>query len=132
MSNPATSGVDIEAASRLRAEWEHVKSALQGSSASEVEDPLGQDGTLTVKLNSFRHNGAGEVIFLKGTPPADHRYTRFRTWGATGSEFIEKSSYLVKESGYTEFHKKRAEPGENVVVVHEMDGEDQAWAQTLA
>ena len=99
MSQQSSEGVDAELASRLRGEWEKVKSAIQGNSATVVDDPLGEDGTVTVKLNSFRQTGAGEVCLLKGTPPADHRYTRFRTWGASGSDFIEKSSYLVRANG---------------------------------
>lgn len=133
MSQAPTSGVDNATAQRLRDEWTQVKSACQGLEAGiMLSDPLGQDGEIHLKASMFRHTGAGEVVFLKGAPPADHRYTRFRTWGPTGTEYIEKSSYLVKENGTTEFHKRRVEPGDNVVAVHEMDGDDSGWAQALA
>lgn len=127
-----SSGVDSATAQRLRGEWQQVRQALQGQQVQQVEDPLGQDGTLTVKMSFFKQNGGGEVLFLKGEAPGDHRYTRFRAWGPNGADFIEKSSYLVKENGHKEFHKRRLELSDNVSVVHEMDGEDQAWASALA
>ena len=132
MSNQAaSSAIDPQTATRLREEWEQVKAATQGSTATEISDPVGQDGQVTLKLSAFRATGAGEVVLLKGAPPADHRYTRFRAWGPNGSDFIEKSSYLVKENGHKEFHRRRLEPGDNVVTTHEPDGDDQSWISTL-
>jgi hypothetical protein len=129
--NPSTPTQDTATATRIRDEWSKVSAALNGFSGDTVEDPLGEDGRLTVKLNYFKANGGGEVLFLKGAAPADHRYTRFRAWGPSGTEFIEKSSYLVKANGVTEFHKRRVENGDHVVTVHELEGEDQAWANGL-
>ena len=132
MSDATTSGVDAATANRIRGEWETVKGACQTAQPGPIQDPLGQDGEVELTMAYFRNTGAGEVVFRKGSAPADRRYTRFRTWGASGSDFIEKSSYLVKENGTTEFHKRRVEPGDNVVAIHELDGEDQGWANGLA
>ncbi|MBT9589031.1 hypothetical protein IV102_37200 [bacterium] len=128
--NPSTTQ-DAATAARIRDEWSKVSAALKSFSGDTLEDPLGEDGQLTVKLKYFKATGGGEVLFVKGAAPADHRYTRFRAWGATGTDFIEKSSYLVKANGVTEFHKRRVENGDHVVTVHEMEGEDQAWASAL-
>jgi len=122
---------DSATANRLRDEWNNVKAALNDFSGSEIEDPLGADGMVTVKLKFFKANGGGEVLFLKGIPPEDHRYTRFRAWGATGTEFLEKSSYLIKANGVTEFHKRRLENGDQIVASDSMDEEDKAWAAGL-
>lgn len=124
------SNVDSETAKRLREEWTKVKS-LQGVTATEVEDPLGKDGIVTVVSNGFRHTGAGEVTLRKGNPPEDHRYTRFRSWGPNGDDFIEKTSYLVKKNGEREFHKRRAEPNDVVFVADAMDNDDQVWTHSL-
>lgn len=132
MQNQPTSSVDSATADRLRTEWQKVSSALQGQQIQQIEDPLGEDGQVAVKLSFFKANGGGEVLFLKGDPSEDHRYTRFRAWGANGSDFIEKSSYLVKKNGVKEFHKRRLEPGDQVVVSDSMDSDDQAWANGLA
>jgi hypothetical protein len=131
-NQPPSSGVDTQTAQRLRSEWEQVKSALNGQQVQQIEDPLGEDGTLNVQMSFFKHNGGGEVLFRKGDTTGDHRYTRFRAWGPNGADFIEKSSYLVKANGHKEFHKRRLELSDTVVVTHEMDGEDAAWASSLA
>ena len=129
--NPTTSQ-DAATAARIRDEWGKVCAALHGFQGEQIEDPLGEDGSLTVKLKFFKANGGGEVLFLKGAAPADHRFTRFRAWGASGSDFIEKSSYLVKANGSTEFHKRRVESGDQVVSQDEMSEEDRSWAQGLS
>lgn len=132
MSNAQTPTVDAATAARIRGEWERVKSALEGKNAQEVDDPLGEDGRVVVKTSAFRHTGGGEVVLLKGTPPADHRYTRFRAWGAHGEDTIEKSSYLVKANGVTEFHKRRVEGGDRVTAFDAVQPEDQSWIDSLA
>lgn len=124
--------VDNDTATRIRGEWEKVKAAVQGQSESAINDPLGQDGVVSVVANSFRATGAGDVTFLKGDAGADRRYTRFRTWGPTGSENVEKTSLLISASGAKEFHKRRVEAGELVTVFDGMEEEDEAWAGTLA
>lgn len=128
MSNPTITTGDSETANRIRGEWEKVKASVQGSSATEIEDPLGADGTLAIVLNSFRHTGAGEVTFRKGTVGEDHRYTRFRAYGPNGSDIVEKSSYLVRADGVKEFHKRKVEAGDKVTATDELDADDQAWA----
>lgn len=117
---------------RLRDEWNKVKSAMQGQTVTQVEDPLGEDGTVDVKMNFFKANGGGEVLFLKGDPSGDHRYTRFRAYGPNGADNVEKSSYLVKANGVKEFHKRKVDASGQVAVAHEMDGDDTAWATALA
>ncbi len=119
--------VDAATASRIRGEWEKVKTAVEGRNLRDVNDPLGEDGVVVVKTNAFRKAGGGEVVFLKGTPPEDHRYTRFRAYGNT----IEKSSYLVKANGATEFHKRSVE-GDNVTHVDSVQPDDKSWIDSLS
>ncbi len=127
----STTSVDSATAARIRGEWSTVSAAMKGFTGSEIQDPLGEDGMVTVKTNFFKANGGGEVVLLKGAAPGDHRFTRFRAWGPAGNDHIEKSSYLVKENGTTEFHKRRVEAGDQVVAADAMDAEDQAWANGL-
>jgi hypothetical protein len=122
---------DSETANRLRTEFRSVHDAISKDSANEVTDPLGQDGTVTVQLRSFKATGGGEVIFLKGSAEGDKRWTRFRAWGPNGTDYIEKSSYLKGAGGASEFHKRRLEPGDNVVVFDQPEADDAGWIQGL-
>ena len=124
--NPTTS-VDTTTASRIRSEWEKIQTALKDFAGTEINDPLGEDGMVAVQLKFFKANGGGEVLLRKGTPPGDHRYTRFRAFAET----VEKSSYLVKENGQTEFHKRSVAPGDQVTAADEMDSDDRGWAGAL-
>jgi len=123
---------DARTAERLRDEFNRVRDALKGQQVTAVQDPLGVDGLVEVKLNFFKANGGGEVVFFKENEKGDRRYTRFRSWGAGGTDYVEKSSYLVKANGSTEFHRKRAEPGDVVAVVDSPEGEDNEWIAGLA
>ena len=124
--------VDSDTANRIRGEWDKVKAAVQGKSETSLDDPLGQDGTVDVVANNFRPTGAGDVTLSKGEADSDRRYTRFRSWGPTGTESVEKSSLLISASGAKEFHKRRVEAGDTVTIFDEMEGDDEAWAGTLA
>jgi len=127
--NP-TSSVDNATASRIRQEWQTVMSALKGKGDAgehEIQDPLGQDGLIAVRMAFFKAAGGGEVLLRKGSAPQDRRYTRYRAYGDT----IEKSSYLIKENGHREFHKRSVEAGDQVTYVTEAQGEDQTWVQGL-
>lgn len=124
--------VDASTAARIRGEWEKARAALQGKDLKEINDPLGEDGLVAVKTNSFRHTGGGEVVLVKGAPPADRRYTRFKAYGPHGEDTIEKSSYLIKANGATEFHKRRVEMGDKVTHFEEVQPEDQAWIESLS
>lgn len=127
----STTSTDQATAQRLRGEWDKMRAALKDHAGDHAEDPLGEDGQVTIKLKYFKANGGGEVLLLKGDPPADHRYTRFRAWGTSGADFIEKSSYLVKANGVTEFHKRRVENGDQVFATDVAEGEDKTWIDSL-
>ncbi len=123
--NP-TSSVDNTTASRIRAEWEKMTVALKdkgGAADHDIDDPLGEDGKVAVRMAYFRAAGGGEVLIRKGTAPNDRRYTRFRAYGDT----VEKTSYLMKENGHTEFHKRKVEAGDKVTYLTAPEAEDQAW-----
>jgi len=122
---------DVRTAERLRDEFSKVRDALRGQNVTAVNDPLGVDGIVEVKMNFFKANGGGEVVLLKDNGKGDLRYTRFRSWGAGGTDYVEKSSYLIKASGSTEFHKKRAEPGDVVAVIESPEGDDDSWIAGL-
>jgi hypothetical protein len=122
---------DVRTAERLRDEFSKVRDALRGQNVTAVNDPLGVDGIVEVKMNFFKANGGGEVVLLKDNGKGDLRYTRFRSWGAGGMDFVEKSSYLIKANGSTEFHKKRAEPGDVVAVIESPEGDDDSWIAGL-
>lgn len=124
--------IDTETANRLRDEFLKVREALQGKEVSLIEDPLGSGDEIEVVMNYFRASGAGDITIKKTNERGDKRYTRFRTWGADGVDYVEKSSYLVKANGVEEFAKKRAEPGDNVYVAYEADSDDDAWISKLA
>lgn len=127
----SSTSTDQATAQRLRSEWEKMRAALKDLAGDQTLDPLGEDGPVTVKMKYFKANGGGEVLLLKGQPPADHRYTRFRAWGTGGADFVEKTSYLVKANGVTEFHKRRAENGDQVFATDVAEGEDKAWTDGL-
>jgi hypothetical protein len=112
---------------RLHSEFKLVSDVLGQSSESEVNDPLGQDGRVQVVLRSPR-----EYIYLKTSDAGDKRWTRFRTWGGADRTYVEKSSFLRSASGATEFHKRRSEPEDNVLVWEAPDGDDQGWINNLA
>jgi len=122
---------DVRTAERLRDEFSKVRDALRGQNVTAVNDPLGVDGIVEVKMNFFKANGGGEVVLLKDNGKGDLRYTRFRSWGAGGTDYVEKSSYLIKANGNTEFHKKRAEPGDVVAVIESPEGDDDSWIAGL-
>jgi len=122
---------DPVVAQRIQGEWDKVRAALQGQNLSEVQDPLGEDGLLAVKMSFFKANGGGEVLFCKGSAPSDRRYTRFRAFGPTGLDTVEKTSYLIKADGTTVFHKRRVEAPDTVTVLDFIDAEDEAWIQGL-
>lgn len=130
-TNPPTPVTDSAVAQRIQEEWDKVRAALQGQSLSEVQDPLGNDGLLSVKMSFFKANGGGEVLLCKGSAPGDRRYTRFRAFGPTGLDTIEKTSYLIKADGTTVFHKRRVEAPDTVTVLDLIDAEDEAWSQSL-
>jgi len=98
-----------------------------GAADHDIEDPLGQDGLISVRMAFFKAAGGGEVLLRKGSAPQDRRYTRFRAYGDT----IEKTSYLSKENGHTEFHKRKVEPGDKVTYTTAADEQDQAWLDGL-
>lgn len=123
---------DAATAARLRGEFEKVRAATQGQTVSTIQDPLGEDGEVTVTTNSWRQTGAGEVQWLVGDVGADRRYVKFRSWGPNGTEFIEKSVYLKKENGHTEFHKRTLSPGDEVAYTQEAAGDDAGWVGGLA
>ena len=123
---------DPTTAARLRDEFDRVRAATQGKTVSTIPDPLGHDGEVTVTTNSWRHTGAGEVQWLVGDEGVDRRYVRFRTWGPNGTDYIEKISYLKKENGHTEFHKRTVEPGDKVTYTTLAEAEDAGWVQGLA
>lgn len=125
--NPTTS-VDNSTATRIQSEWDKVHAALKDFSGTETSDPLGEDGQITVVMKFFKASGGGEVVLRKGSAPGDRRYTRFKAYGST----IEKSSFLKKENGSTEFHKRKVEAGDKVTASDAPDGDDQAWCNTLA
>jgi|GEM_PF-2949951 len=127
-----STGVDVRTAERLRDEFNNVRDSLRGQKVTSVNDPLGVDGIVEVKVNFFKANGGGEVLFLKDNGKGDLRYTRFRSWGTGGTDYIEKTSYLIKANGTTEFHKKRMEPGDMVAVIESPEGEDESWIAGLA
>lgn len=129
-SNAATS--DSATAQRIQGEWEKVRGALQGQNLTEVQDPLGNDGLVAVKLSFFKANGGGEAVLCKGAAPADHRYTRFRAYGPNGADTIEKTSYLIKADGTTEFHKRKVQVPDMVTVVDVPESDDEAWMKGLA
>lgn len=118
--------VDAATAARIRDEWQKVERGLKGRDLEEVNDPLGDDGVVAVLTNSFRKAGGGEVVLRKGQAPDDHRYTKFRAYG----DVVEKSSYLVKANGSTEFHRRTVE-GDKVIHVDEIQPEDQTWIDSL-
>lgn len=122
---------DTATANRLKDEFLKVKSALQGKNVSHIEDPLGVDGMVKVEMNNFRATGAGEVILMKENDNGDRRYTRFRTWGPGGMDFVEKASYLVKNNGTTQFFKKRAEPGDQIISISEPEDDD-SWVDNFS
>jgi hypothetical protein len=122
---------DSQTAERLRSEFKTVHDALSADSAPEVQDPLGQDGTVQVVTRSFRNTGGGEMVFLKTGDDGAKRWTRFRSWGPSGTDFIEKSSYLLS-GGKGEFHKRKLEAGDNVTVFDAPDSEDQGWVGGLS
>jgi len=124
--------VDMDTASRLRDEFELVRNAVQGSGVDQIEDPIGSDGIVSVMMSSFRATGAGEVLLEKINERGDRRYTHFRTWGPTGLDYVEKASYLIKANGATQFSKKRAEPGDQIVAAYQPDESDQAWISDIA
>lgn len=124
--NPTTT-VDNSTATRIRSEWTKMEAALKDFSGSELTDPLGEDGEVTLVSKFFRHAGGGEVVLRKGSAPGDQRWTRFRVFGDT----VEKSSYLLKENGVTEFHKRKVEPGDKVTASEAPDSDDQAWTGGL-
>jgi hypothetical protein len=117
---------------RIFEEWNRIREALSGSTATEVDDPLGNDGLVFVQLNFHKANGGGEVVLRKGTAPADHRYTRFRAFGPNGSDTVEKTSFLVKADGTTEFHKRRLQNSDEVTVVDVPEADDEAWMASLS
>ncbi|MCD4783285.1 MAG: hypothetical protein K8T10_05555 [Candidatus Eremiobacteraeota bacterium] len=123
--------IDTETANRLRDEFLRVREALQGMEVASIEDPLGSGDEIEVVMNYFRASGAGDVTMKKTNEKGDKRFTRFRTWGADGMDYVEKSSYLVKANGVKEFAKKRAEPGDSIHVAHEADSDDEAWISKL-
>ncbi|MFN8611956.1 MAG: hypothetical protein U0931_30705 [Vulcanimicrobiota bacterium] len=125
--NPTTS-VDNSTATRIRSEWDKVHAALKDFSGSEISDPLGEDGQVTVVMKFFKAAGGGEVVLRKGAAPGDRRYTRFRAYSNT----IEKSSFLKKENGTTEFHKRKVEAGDKVTVLDSPEGDDQGWCDSMA
>ena len=125
--NPTTT-VDNSTATRIRSEWDKVHSALKDFAGSELNDPLGEDGQVTVVSKFFKAAGGGEVVLRKGAAPGDRRYTRFKAYGST----IEKSSYLVKENGVKEFHKRKVEDGDKVTAVDAAEGDDQTWCSSMA
>ena len=123
---------DPQTAARLKGEFEKVRAALQGQTAITINDPLGEDGEVTVQTNSWRQaTGAGEVVWLVGDTSGDHRYVRFRSWGPNGTDFLEKTAFLKKENGVTEFHKRRIEPGDKVVYTTDPEPDDKGWLGTL-
>ena len=127
--NP-TSSQDSSTASRIRQEWTKMTQALKnkgGAADQDIQDPLGQDGPIAVRLAFFKADGGGEVLVRKGLPPQDRRYTRFRAYGDT----IEKTSYLKKENGQTEFHKRTVESGDKVTYLTQPEGDDKDWLTGL-
>lgn len=124
--NPTTT-VDNSTATRIRSEWSKMEAALKDFSGSELSDPLGEDGQVTLVSKFFRHSGGGEIVVRKGSAPGDQRWTRFRVFGDT----VEKSSYLLKQNGVTEFHKRKVETGDKVTASEAPDSDDQAWTGGL-
>lgn len=125
--------VDVETAKRLKDEFQRVSQAVKGKAGSTLEDPLGEDGVVTVLTESFRQTGAGEILLLKDDGQGNKRWTKYRSWGASGTDFVEKSSFLRRADGATEFHKKRAQPDNQVQVSDAAEeADDQNWIQQLA
>ncbi|HEY4000564.1 MAG TPA: hypothetical protein VGO93_16965 [Candidatus Xenobia bacterium] len=125
--------VDAETTKRLRDEFGKVAAAVRGKGQATVEDPLGEDGLVTILVEGFRATGAGEVQLLKDDGQGNKRWTKYRTWGPNGTDFVEKTSYLKRADGATEFHKKRAQPGDEVQVSDQAEeADDQNWIQNLA
>ena len=128
-----STNTDSQTAARLRDEFAKVRAALQGNTLITIPDPLGEDGEVTVLTNTWRQaTGAGEVSWLVGDPAGDHRYVRFRSWGPQGTDFLEKTSFLKKENGHIEFHKRRVEPGDKVTYLTQAEPDDQGWLDGLA
>ena len=124
--NPTTT-VDNSTAARIRSEWDKMQAVLKDFSGTELSDPLGEDGQVSLVSKFFRHAGGGEVVVRKGAAPGDQRWTRFRAYGDT----VEKSSYLLKANGANEFHKRKVEPGDKVTASEAPDGDDQTWVSGL-
>ncbi|MBN9417608.1 MAG: hypothetical protein J0I12_19315 [Candidatus Eremiobacteraeota bacterium] len=124
--NPTTT-VDNSTATRIRSEWDKVQAAVKDFAGSELNDPLGEDGQVHLVSKFFRHAGGGEVVLRKGSAPGDQRWTRFRAYGDT----LEKSSYLLKENGVTEFHKRKVETGDKVTASDAPDADDSTWTGGL-
>ena len=127
--NP-TSSIDNATASRIRQEWQTMTTALKGKGDAgdhEIQDPLGQEGMVAVRMAYFKAAGGGEVLLRKGKAPQDRRYTRYRAYGDT----IEKSSYLMKANGHKEFHKRTVESGDKVTYVTDPQGDDKSWVDGL-
>ena len=119
--------VDTSIANRLKDEMAKIKEVLENYGDSHVEDPLGVDGVVKVERNSFRITGAGDVILLKENDQGDRRFTRFRSWGPMGDDYVEKTSYLIKNNGTTKFFKKRVEPGDEIISLSEPEDSDIEW-----
>lgn len=123
---------DQHAAQRLREEFRTVREALQRDGAETVPDPLGSGDRLRVQLRSFKANGGGELVLLKEGEEGEKRWTRYRAWGARGTDYVEKTSYLVKPNGHTDFHKRTVDPQQAVAYVQKPEDLDQGWLQGLS
>jgi hypothetical protein len=70
---------------------------------------------------------------LKDDGQGNKRWTKYRSWGPQGTDYIEKASYLLQADGSTEFHKKRLEPGDQIVASDSADeADDQSWVASLS
>ncbi len=130
LSRHTTKSVDQATAHRIRGEWQKLVAALKdkGNAADhEIDDPLGEDGNIAVRMAFFKAEGGGEVLLRKGTPPRDRRYTRLMAQGDT----LEKTSYVMKEDGHREFHKRTVQAGDQVTYQNKPESEDQAWIDGL-
>lgn len=123
---------DQQAAHRIREEFRTVREALERDGSESVADPLGTGQTLRVQLRSFKANGGGELVLLKEGEKGEKRWTRYRAWGPRGTDYVEKTSYLVKPGGHTDFHKRTVDPSQGVAYVQRPEEIDQGWIQGLA